>query len=83
MVCLGARFGLEYVMSERTCSCIQMNGDGGWYLLLPEPAGPPDPPSNWAAKRGLNMAFPLPGLYPQVFHRRNTSSVPRRLGEER
>lgn len=62
MVCLGGRFGLEYIMSERTCSCIQMNGDDGWYLHHPEPAGPPHLPSNWAAMREMNMALLLLGF---------------------
>lgn len=42
-----------------------MNGAGGWCLHLPQPAAPPDPPSNWAAKREMNMAFLLLGWVQQ------------------
>lgn len=60
-------------MSERTCSCIQMNGDGGWYLLLPEPAGPPDPPSNWAAKERNEYGF---FLFWGFIRRYSTKGIP-------
>lgn len=55
-----------------------MNGDDGWYLHPPEPAGPPDPPSNWAAKREMKMAFLLLGFHPRVVHRKGEDRGPER-----